>query len=68
MRPKVLAYIEKHAPEYLTLPDGWPVQNHRVGTWECYRQDIRPENPDYEWKEPRSDDIPAPPTGSGARV
>jgi len=66
VRPKLLNYIEKHAPEYLTLPDGWPIQNHRVGTWESYRQDIPPENPDYEWTTQRRDDILAPPTGSGS--
>lgn len=66
VRPKLLDYIEKHAPEYLTLPDGWPIQNHRVGTWESYRQDIPPENPDYEWTTQRRDDILAPPTGSGS--
>ena len=68
VRPKVLAYIEKHAPEFLTLPDDWPIRNDRIGTWECYRQDIPPENPDYEWKNKRKDDVLAPPTGQGANV
>jgi len=47
--PKVLAYIEKHAPEYLTLPDEWDIDNRRVDTWKAYAQDIPPENPDYDW-------------------
>lgn len=68
IRPKVLAYIEKHAPEFLTLPDDWPIRNDRVGTWESYRQDIPPENPEYEWTDRRKDDVIAPPTGQAANV
>lgn len=48
--PKVLAYIEKHAPEYLTLPATWEPDNSRVDTWKAYAQDIAPENPDYPWQ------------------
>ena len=59
--PKVLAYIEKHAPEYLELPDHWEIGNKRVDTWKAYAQDIAPENPDYEW-EPSGFDVPS---GSG---
>lgn len=66
VRPKVRAYIEKNAPEFFTLPEEWPIRNDRVGTWECYRQDIQPENPDYEWKTKRKDSVIPPPTGSGA--
>ena len=60
--PKVLAYIEKYAPEYLTLPDHWNIGSSRLDTWTTYAQDIPPENPDYEW-EPTKFHVP---TGSGA--
>lgn len=59
--PKVRAYLEKHAPEFLTLPDGWVPDNSRVDTWKAYALDIRPENPDYAW-EPSAFRVP---TGSG---
>ncbi len=62
---KVLDYIEKNAPDYLTLPDGWEPTNRRVDTWKVYALDIPPENPDYRDFKP--DDF-TPPTGSGARV
>ncbi len=61
--PKVLAYIEKHAPEFLTLPDGWDAGNQRVDTWKAYAQDVPPENPDYPWQ-PSAFKVP---TGKGAR-
>jgi hypothetical protein len=61
--PKVLAYIEKHAPDYLTVPDHWDPGNKRVDTWRAYSQDIRPENPDYDWL-PSDFQVP---TGKGAR-
>ena len=61
--PKVLAYMEKHAPEYLTVPAGWDIGNQRVDTWRAYAQDIAPENPDYEW-EPSGFPVPS---GSGAK-
>jgi hypothetical protein len=48
--PKVLAYIEKHAPEFLTVPPGWEPDNSRVDTWKAYAQDIPPEAPGYPWK------------------
>ena len=66
VRPKVLEYIEKHAPEYLTLPDSWEMQSFRVDTWSSYAADVPPENPDYEWMEKRPDHVDGPPTGSGA--
>lgn len=66
VRPKVLAYIEKHAPEYLTLPDKWEMESFRVDTWSCYAADIPPENPDYNWSEKRPAHVAGPPTGSGA--
>ena len=48
--PKVLAYIEKHAPESLTVAtDGWEINTSRLDSWKAYAQDIPPENPDYEW-------------------
>jgi hypothetical protein len=61
--PKVRAYIEKHAPEYLTVPDGWVPGNSRVDTWKAYSQDIPPEAPDYVWK-PSAFKVPS---GSGRR-
>jgi hypothetical protein len=48
--PKVLAYIEKYAPEFLTVPEGWTPDNSRVDTWKAYAQDVPPENPGYAWK------------------
>jgi hypothetical protein len=48
--PKVLAYIEKYAPEFLTVPAGWTPDNSRVDTWKAYAQDVPPENPGYAWK------------------
>jgi hypothetical protein len=61
--PKVLAYIEKNAPDFLTLPVGWDMKNDRVETWKAYAQDIPPENPDYEWQ---GSDF-AVPTGRGKK-
>ena len=46
--PKVLAYVEKYAPEYLTLPDHWNIGSERIDTWSTYALDIPPENPDYD--------------------
>lgn len=44
--PKVLAYIETHAPNYLTVPDDWPnVIPH--GTWEAFANEVPPETPGY---------------------
>lgn len=40
--PKVLAYIEKHAPDYLQPPDYWP-QVMPKGTWEAYAEEVPPE-------------------------
>ncbi len=37
--PKVLAYIEKHAPEYLTVPEHWPNVNPH-GTWEAFAREV----------------------------
>jgi hypothetical protein len=43
--PKVLAYIEKHAPEYLEPPTDWPQVLPR-GTWEAFAEEVPPENPE----------------------
>ncbi len=40
--PKVLAYIEKHAPDYLEPPRDWPQESPR-GTWEAYAAEVAPE-------------------------
>jgi hypothetical protein len=45
--PKVLAYIEKHAPDYLEPPADWPQVMPR-GTWEAYADEVTPENPGHE--------------------
>ena len=62
--PKVLAYIEKYAPEYLTVPDHWDMSNKRVDTWKAYAQDIPPEHSDFEW-EPTDFVVPS---GKGANA
>lgn len=61
--PKLLAYIEKHAPDFLTVPEGWVPDNSRVDTWKAYAQDIPPENPGYAW-EPATFRVPS---GAGQR-
>lgn len=67
--PKVLRYIEKHAPEYLTLPEGWESNNKRVETWGAFVQDVPPETPGHEWKAKalRPPGFKGPPTGLGRR-
>lgn len=45
--PKVLAYIEKNAPDYLEPPKDWPQVTPR-GTWEAFAAEVPPENPDYK--------------------
>ncbi len=62
--PKVLAYIEKNAPEFLEIPEGWEPNNARVETWKAYALDVPPENPDYQGWEPSPFEVP---TGRGAR-
>ncbi len=61
--PKLLAYIEKHAPEFLELPAHWKLDNSRVETWKAYALDVPPENPDYPWQGGSF----RVPTGRGAR-
>ncbi len=62
--PKVLAYIEKHAPESLTLPGTWEPDNSRLDTWRAYARDIPPENPDYPWQPSKF----VVPSGKGKRI
>lgn len=66
VHPKILAYLEKHAPEYLEIPQGWNVRNDRLDVQSAYAQDVPPENPAYEWTQKRRAGVPAPPTGSGS--
>jgi len=40
--PKVLSYIEKHAPEYLEVPDYWPEVLPK-GTWEAFAEEVATE-------------------------
>lgn len=40
--PKLLAYIEKHHPESLEIPETWGI-HQAAGTWEKYSQDVPPE-------------------------
>ena len=40
--PKVLAYIEKNAPEFLEVPGHWPEVLPK-GTWEAYAEEVPPE-------------------------
>lgn len=62
--PKVLAYIEKNAPDFLTLPDGWVPDNSRVETWKAYALDVPPETEGYPW-EPTAFKVP---TGKAKRT
>ena len=39
---KVLAYAEKHHPEYLEPCDDWD-DGYPIGTWEAYARDVPPE-------------------------
>ena len=41
--PKVLAYTERHHPDYLEPCDDWD-DGHPMGTWEAYAQSVAPEN------------------------
>ena len=40
--PKLLAHIEKHAPDYLEVPDHWPNVTPK-GTWEAFAEEVPPE-------------------------
>lgn len=65
---QILDYVEKHAPEYLTLPDDWPIQNARLDTWATFASDVPPETPGYEWKRNEIAAKVRPPTGLGAHA
>lgn len=66
---KMLDYIEKNAPEYLTLPKEWPVTNSRMDTWSTFALDVPPETKGYPWKGENlaRSSAARPPTGLGAR-
>jgi hypothetical protein len=67
---KVLAYVEKHAPQYLEPPPGWgaPGEAHmaRLDTWKAFAGDIPPETPGYPWTQQPMTPGLAPPTGLAA--
>lgn len=65
--PPVLRYLEKHAPEFLEMPDDLREDVNRLDVSTTYAQDVPPENPDYDWVQKRPDTIPAPPTGLGSK-
>ena len=56
--PKVLAYIEKNAPDFLEIPAGWEPNNARVETWKAYALDVPPEYSAYPW-EPSDFKVPS---------
>ncbi|MBL8628759.1 MAG: DUF1838 family protein [Rhodospirillaceae bacterium] len=68
VHPKVLKYMEKHAPQYLEPPPDFTIRTDRMDVQKAYVQDIPPEVAGYEWKQKRKSDIDKPPTGAGARV
>lgn len=63
----VLDYLERHAPEFLTMPDGLDTDANRLDVAKTYAQDVPPENPDYEWVEKRPARLSKPPTGLGSQ-
>jgi hypothetical protein len=69
---KVLDYVEKHAPLYLQVPDGWgepgKMSWNRVDTWKAFAQDVPPETPGYPWTRPVMEAALAPPTGLAAKA
>lgn len=67
--PKVLRYIEKNAPDFLTLPASWGGANKRVETWGAFAMDVPPETSGYDWKARalRDPAFAGPPTGLGRR-
>lgn len=68
VHPKILKYLEKHAPEYLEAPKDFTPRNDRIDVQKAYVQDIPPEVPGYEWKQKRKSDADKPPTGLGSKV
>ena len=65
--PKVLAYLERHAPEYLTLPDSWEEPSPRLDTWTAFSRDVPPEDPSAPWPGKNDPKFTRPPTGLGAK-
>lgn len=68
IHPKILAYVEKHAPHYLEAPKDFTVRNDRIDVQKAYVQDIPPEVAGYEWTQKRKSEADKPPSGLGARV
>lgn len=64
---QLLAYIEKNAPDSLTLPAEWQSKNKRVETWGAFAMDVPPETAGYEWagRDQRPSGFVGPPTGLG---
>ena len=60
----ILNYLERHAPQFLEAPEGWPRSSPRLDTWTAYSQDVAPETEGYDWT-PAADEI-RPATGKGA--
>ena len=68
---KILDYLEKHAPLYLQVPDGWGDGKNsfnRVDTWKAFAQDVPPETPGYPWTKGVIDPALVPPTGLAANA
>jgi hypothetical protein len=65
---KVLAYLEKHAPQYLEVPAGWPDSTARLDTWKAFATDVPPEVPGFDWRRDPAASSTTPPTGLGAKV
>jgi hypothetical protein len=68
IHPKILAYLEKHAPEYLEPPADFTPRADRIDVQKAYVQDIPPEVPGYAWTQKRKSEADKPKTGAGARV
>ena len=70
--PKILAYMEKHAPRYLEVPEGWSAAEgagsaKRLDTWMAFADDVPPETPGYAWTQQPMEPGLAPPTGLAAK-
>ena len=64
--PQTLAYLERHAPEYLELPNGrWTSANTRATTWRSFALDVPPEVRGYPWRSSTQAPTARPPTGLG---
>lgn len=65
--PKTLAYLRRHAPEYLELPeDRWTSTNERATTWRAFVMDVPPEVKGYPWRGGAQSPGARPLTGLGA--